>query len=93
MTNLSRKARWRSAYDEAGDDTSRWRNLFSIVLLFLTQKLATTDMKDSFIAPRDINESEKIVKGFTDDDLREWIDGVQQGLKHGNWEDLLEHRA
>jgi hypothetical protein len=92
MTNLSLRERWQTRMDEAGDDTSQWRDLSSSVLYFLMAVLARTDRKDSFIAP-DIVDADEIVKGFTDDDLREWMDGVQKGLKDGNWEGLLEHRA
>jgi hypothetical protein len=93
MTNLSHRERWQTRINEARDDTSEWRDLSSSVLYFLTGQLARTDRKDSFIASSSSDDADEIVKGFTDDDLREWMAGVQQGLKHGNWEDLLEHRA
>jgi hypothetical protein len=93
MANLSHCELWQTHINEARDDTSEWRNLSSSVLYFLTGQLARTDWKDSFITPSSSDDADEIVKGFTDDDLREWMAGVRQGLKHGNWEDLLEHRA
>jgi hypothetical protein len=67
-------------------------NILTDILYGVTRALASTGWKDNFIAP-EIFDAGDIVKGFTDDDLREWMDGVQKGLKHFNWESLLEHRV
>jgi hypothetical protein len=92
MKYMSGRQIWQIRFDSAGDDNSQWRDLFSDVLMSLTLRLATTDLKTSIIPPQDLDGSDNIVKGFNNDDLREWKDGVQKGVKEDDWTDLIAHR-
>jgi hypothetical protein len=80
MNDISGPQRWQNRIDDAGDDDSQWRGLFADVLVYLTIRLSITDLKTSILSPEDLDE-ESIVKGFNDDDLREWKVGVQKGVE------------
>ncbi len=89
MKNYSRRKRWLYRIDDAGDDASEWRDLFSDVLLFLTDQLAATDLKGSVIPAQTPNKANEMVMGFDNDEFKEWKGGVQKGVKENDWADLI----
>jgi hypothetical protein len=94
MKDLSRCQDWQIRIDELeadGDDT-KWQHLFSHVLIHLASKLAV-DLKASIVPSQTLDQADEIVKSFSEDEFKEWKDGVQKGVKEGDWTDLIAHRT
>ena len=92
MKDLSRRWRWLSRVNDAGDDASEWRDLFSDVLVSITGHLAITDLKASVTPPQNSLQADEIVKGFDDEEFDEWKRGVQKGVKENDWTVLISQR-
>jgi hypothetical protein len=75
----------------SGDDDSKWQVLAD-VFCDLTTVLATSGLKGSVIPPVSKNEAEDIVRGFTGEEFNEWKDGVNKGVREGDWGELIKHR-
>ncbi|KAF8323573.1 hypothetical protein F5887DRAFT_1208074 [Amanita rubescens] len=93
-SNINRKSdfrMWEFQVDKAetATDDSRWRSILSDILQVLTLELASTSMKDSVIANLTLQHADDIVKIFTENQLEEWKVGVRNGVKRGDWSDLL----
>jgi hypothetical protein len=87
VSDIARCQRWQSQIDDAGDD-SAWRKFFSGVICMITNE----ELQAAIIPPQTKSQSIAITKGFSENELREWKDAVQKGVKEGNWTDLITHR-
>lgn len=86
ITNIAHFHGWRNQINAARDD-SEWRNFFSLVTWTLTNK----NIPD-ILPPQTEAQSIVITNNFSENELREWKDGVRKGLEEGDWTDLVIHR-
>jgi hypothetical protein len=93
MKHFSYRQYREGQFDEGACDDTEWRQLLPHVLVHLTSRLAETDVKASFISPRTLPQAKEIVEGFSEDEFKEWKDGLQKGVKTGDWADLIAHRT
>ena len=89
MQQLASDMDWQLQLDKAKDDESRWKPLIRAVLMALSDVMEVTDRK----CPQTLWQAIQIVNNFSDEDFREWKEGVEKGITHSDWEGLLEHRA
>jgi succinate dehydrogenase/fumarate reductase-like Fe-S protein len=75
------------------DDDSDWKCLFRAVLVTLTSVMESADQDSDFIGPQTVSQAERIIDDFGDENFREWKEEVEKGIKHDDWEGLLEHRT
>ena len=93
MAHHSNEQFWKYRARMAGDDDSLWRPIVSVVLMYLTDELAKTDMQGRVIVSPGPGPAGAIVAGFSKDDLEQWKAGVRNGMENGDWSDVIEHRA
>ena len=86
MRELASDMLWPHRLDKAKEDESRWRSLIEAVFITLADVM-------EFIGPQTSWQAKQIVDEFSDEDFREWKEGVEKGVTHDDWEGLLEHRA
>jgi hypothetical protein len=93
MEKLSRRNQWQRRFADAQNDASQsaWRDLFSDVLICLSLLLSTTNLKDSVIPPIAYDKADSLVNDLTDEEFKEWVNGVQTGVKKNDWEHLIVH--
>jgi len=82
---------WELWVEQAGSCDGKWRALFTEILIYLTSRLQTTDLKGSVIPCLYLSQAEVIVEGFNDEVFEEWRLAVQKGVK-GDWNDLIGNR-
>jgi hypothetical protein len=85
ITEIAHRQHWQNQFDKAGND-SEWRDFFPAVIV------AITNRKISAILPQSEDDSIKITNSLSENELKEWKDGVRKGLKDGDWTDLINHR-
>ena len=95
LNTISSVGKWshlvQSADSEDGEPV--WQYIFERILVEITHTLASTNRKGEFINELTLTQAREILKGFSPEDIKIWRDGVRKGLKDGNWEDLIHHRA
>jgi len=92
IKSISSRNRWQGRVDEAGDNDSHWRELSCDILVVLLLLLSRTTLSESFLPVLTPDEVDEFLKGFDDNDFREWKDKVRKSVKEGNWMDLVAHR-
>ena len=91
INSVSRYRRWQLLIESYDD--SEWRNLVVDTVVMLTEELAFTDLKGRVITSLNHGQAKVFVKGFNDDELREWVDGVRKCVEKNDWTDLVLHRT
>jgi hypothetical protein len=79
--------------EQAEADPSLWQLLISSVLVILAEELATSKMKDSFIASLSHSGADDIVNGLDNKGLEELKAGVRDGMENNDWSALIAHRT
>ena len=92
MNAKKSKMVWENRLQEAEDDESEWNELSTDILFYLSNILEKTGWK-GVIPHQSLLQAENIVAGLTGSSLEQWKEGVRKGVKVGNWEDLVHHRA
>jgi len=87
ISDIARRQLWQRRIDNAGND-SEWRDFLSDVILVIMN----AELQVPIISPQTRPTSIVILKGFSENELREWKDAVRKGVKEGDWTDLLTHR-
>ena len=92
MDRISRRNLWQHRIVDAqkDDSQSEWQGLFSDILICLLLQLSNTNLKDSVIPPL---ACDSLVNDLTDDEFKEWVNGVQTGVKEKDWAHLIAHRT
>ena len=93
MGQHSQRRGWQRQANDAGADISQWRTLSSDILIYLSNELAATDLKANVVTFLLPDQAVELLNGFSHDEFSAWMDGVQKGVKAGDWEDLIDHRA
>jgi hypothetical protein len=98
MGRVSRSKLWQRRIRDAQneDSESEWRALFLDVLVSLLLELSsrTTNLKDSVIPPlASHDKADSLVNDLTDEEFKEWVNGVQTGVKENDWGHLIVHRT
>ena len=69
------------------DNDSQWRNLFSELVWSITNRRIP-----AILPPQSEDQSIAIANNLTENELKSWKDGVQKGLKEGDWMDFITQR-
>ena len=93
MGRHSQRRGWQRQINDAGDDISKWHALSSDILIYLSNELAATDLKANVVTFLLPDQAVELLNGFSHDEFSAWMEGVQKGVKAGDWEDLIDHRA
>jgi hypothetical protein len=93
MKHKSDRKKWQILIKEAEADDSLWWDIHPDVLMYLTQELASTNMKHDVITSPNPQSANDITKSFNEDELEKWKVGVLNGVKRNDWIDLLAHRT
>jgi hypothetical protein len=79
--------------DAAKGDKSKSSALLARVLRDVTDILAESEWAGDFIPRQDIGGARALVNKFSKKGFKEWEDALQQGVKHGDWEGIFQHRT
>ena len=86
-------ASFTTAATPAEFDDSRWTGMLVTIWMVLGSLLQFTSRKDEFIAPPTYPSIEDTVKGFSEEDLKEWKSCVRNGIDNNDWNGLINLRT
>ena len=93
MKRRSDRMLWPTIINKAEYDESWWRDLLWDVLMYLTEELASTDMKGSVIVSPNLDGADEFVNRFEKEVFEEWKVGVREGVENNDWTRLIAHRT
>lgn len=86
ISKIARRKYWQSQLDLVGGD-SECREFFSDIVVIIT-----SENLQGILPPQLAGQSSAITNNLSENELKEWKDGVRKGLKEGDWTELLSHR-
>ena len=89
MMEVSSHSSWEAQLEEAGTSDRKWRFLFTVILMHLSARLYTMDMKNSVSPPLNFIQAQEIAEGFNQEVFWEWRMGAQKGALKGDWSDIV----
>ena len=89
MMEVSSHSSWEAQLEEAGNSDRKWRFLFTVILMHLTGRLYTMDMKNSVNPPPNFIQAQGIAEGFDQEVFWEWRMGAQKGALKSDWSDIV----
>lgn len=84
---------FRSSFSAAADDPKKMGTIRSSILVSLTEALSSTDAKSTVLAPVTKPQARNFFHGFNPQELKEWMDGMREGMDNCDWADLIAHRT
>ena len=85
-------ASFTTAATPAEFDDFRWTGMLVTIWMVLGSLLQFTSRKDEFISPPAYPSIEDTVKGFSEEELKEWKLCVRNGIDNNDWNGLINHR-
>ena len=95
LNDAARLGSWSHLLQRASidKDPRKMTSVLSTILAYLIDALAETSVKFNFISRLTASAAQKIVEDFDPNERREWEDGIRMCMEHGDWGDLITHRA
>ena len=93
MNDWSRMRYWQNRAVDTGNDASKWRGLFSEVLMDLIRELVNTSLKSNTIATPAPKQAGELMRNLKDEEFEQWKHGFQMGVNSGDWSELAFHRT
>lgn len=93
MNDWSCMRYWQNRAVDTGNDASKWRGLFSEVLMDLIRELVNTSLKSNTIATPAPKQAGELMRNLKDEEFEQWKHGFQMGVNSGDWSELAFHRT
>jgi hypothetical protein len=83
---------WSLKMKRAGNDPEKQAEVFGFIIFYVIFH-ATTSETNFIEPPASASAAGRLIEGLDEKGLKEWQDGVEAGIRTGDWTSLASHRT